>query len=260
MAALSASAQSFERRADIVGGGGDRGKCTIEVVVDGAAEVEIRGDRAILRNLRGQPPQWRRFVCSAPLPPNPGEFRFAGVDGRGRQTLVRAPGGGGPAVVRLEDPNNGQEGYTFDIFWSVGGFAPPRPPTPPIAPGPPGRDYDRDRDRDRDRDDRDSYYRDRDEYFRGDWRGRLFERVRQDLDYVSRYAFRGDDRYRLNRTFDELNDLQRDWGSGRFDRRALNDVIDAMGRVVRDNRLMPRDRDMLNDDLNRLREVRDRRR
>src|SRR5579859_5876110 len=104
---LPLAAQTIERRPDITGGG-DRngGKCTIEVVVDGAAEVEIRGDRALLRNLEGRPAQWRRFICNMPMPTNPFGFRFAGVDGRGRQTLVRPPEGGGPAVVRIEDPQN----------------------------------------------------------------------------------------------------------------------------------------------------------
>ena len=123
----SASAQDSQRRAAITGGGGfDRGKCTIEVVVDKAAEVEIRGDSGILRNIAGQPPQWRRFQCSSPLPANPVNFRFAGVDGRGRQTLLRDPRNGGAAVVRIDDPDNGSEGYTFDLIW--GGQAPPPPP------------------------------------------------------------------------------------------------------------------------------------
>src|SRR6516165_8165841 len=74
--------------------GGDRGTCTIEVVVDGLAQVEVRGDTANLRNLAGQPPQWRRFECSGPLPPNPVDFRFAGVDGRGSQQLVQDPRNG----------------------------------------------------------------------------------------------------------------------------------------------------------------------
>lgn len=100
------------------GGGPDYGKCTVEVVVDGAAEVEIRGDNAILRNLKGAPPEWRRFVCTAPLPPNPANFRFTGVDGRGRQELVQDPRNSrGVAVVRIDDPDNGREGYTFDIQW-----------------------------------------------------------------------------------------------------------------------------------------------
>jgi hypothetical protein len=114
------------------GGAPDRGKCTIEVVVDGAADVEIRGDNAVLRNLAGQQPQWRRFECNGVMPQNPPNFRFAGVDGRGSQELVRGPQNGGPAVVRIQDPQGGSEGYTFDIFWGGGGFqgAPmiPRPP------------------------------------------------------------------------------------------------------------------------------------
>ena len=47
--AAVAGAQTFPRRAAIVGGGSpDRGQCTVEVVVDGAAEVEIRGDVGVL--------------------------------------------------------------------------------------------------------------------------------------------------------------------------------------------------------------------
>jgi hypothetical protein len=116
--AFPAGAQQYQRRATMVGGGGDRGKCTIEVVVDGIAEVEIRGDQGIIRNIEGRPAEWRRFQCNAPLPLNPAEFRFAGVDGRGRQQLVRDPRNGGVAVVRIEDPQSGSEGYTFDLFWN----------------------------------------------------------------------------------------------------------------------------------------------
>ena len=47
----------------------------------------------------------------------PRGFRFAGVDGRGRQELVRDPRNGGAAVVRIEDSQGGSEGYTFDLFW-----------------------------------------------------------------------------------------------------------------------------------------------
>ena len=117
-------AQTAERRATFTGGGGsDSGKCTIEVYVDGSADVEIRGDRGFLRTLSGQPAQWRRFECSGPMPANPGEFRFSGVDGRGRQELVQDPSRGrGSAVVRIQDSNGGAEGYTFDLVWRGAGF------------------------------------------------------------------------------------------------------------------------------------------
>jgi hypothetical protein len=112
------SAQTFSRQATMRGGGNpNEGKCTVEVVVDGAAQVEIRGASAQLVNLKGQPAQWRRFECNSPLPPNPVGFRFSGVDGRGRQQLVREPRNGSPAVIEIEDPENGSEGYTFDITW-----------------------------------------------------------------------------------------------------------------------------------------------
>jgi len=112
-----ASAQS--RKATIIGGGdANRGKCTAEVMVDGAAQIEVRGDTATLRNAGGQAPQWRRFECTGPMPANPGNFRFAGVDGRGRQTLLNDPrNNGGTALVRIEDSDSGSEGYTFDLFW-----------------------------------------------------------------------------------------------------------------------------------------------
>lgn len=115
-------AQSYQRQAVIVGGGTpDRGKCTIEVVVDNVAQVEIRGTTATLRNVSGQPAQWRRFECTAGLPANPTNFSFAGVDGRGRQELLRDPRNGGVAVVQIEDKDGGSEGYTFDITWGSRG-------------------------------------------------------------------------------------------------------------------------------------------
>ncbi|HVW09329.1 MAG TPA: hypothetical protein VHC90_12145 [Bryobacteraceae bacterium] len=138
--AAFAPAQTFQRRATMVNNRSGEAKCTIEVVVDGAAEVEIRGDLATLRNLQGQPPQWRRFECSQVLPPNPAGFRFQGIDGRGRQQLVQAPGNGRPAVVRIDDSGGGSEGYTFDILWGLTGPGPgpvsraPYPPPPPPGP------------------------------------------------------------------------------------------------------------------------------
>lgn len=127
----AAIAQPMERRANITGGGNPgEGRCTIEVVVDGAAEVEIRGDRALLRTLSGRPPQWRRFQCNVPLTGNPLDFRFKGIDGRGLQELIREPGRGGPAVVRIEDHDGGDERYIFEIIWRGAGYLPPGRPGP----------------------------------------------------------------------------------------------------------------------------------
>jgi hypothetical protein len=147
-------AQSYPRQATIVGGGSqDRGKCTVEVVVDITAQVEIRGTTATLRNISGQPPQWRRFECTSGLPANPANFRFTGVDGRGRQQLIQDPRNGGPAVIQIEDKDGGSEGYTFDITWGSGGFdgGGNRPYNPNPGPGPGNSPVNRDSDRNNDR-------------------------------------------------------------------------------------------------------------
>lgn len=104
------------RTANIHGGNGS-GKCTLELVVDGAAEVEIRGRTARIRTREGRRATWTRFDCNRPMPRNPVGFQFRGIDGRGRQTLLHAPGRDGSAVVLIEDDRRGREGYTFDIMW-----------------------------------------------------------------------------------------------------------------------------------------------
>jgi hypothetical protein len=115
-------------RAQIQGGVGDHGKCTIEVVVDGVAEIEIQGDQGRMRTLSGAPSTWRRMECNQPLPPNPVDFHFSGVDGRGRQALLRDPSSNrGIAVVRIEDPDGGREGYKFDMTWRAAGLVAPVP-------------------------------------------------------------------------------------------------------------------------------------
>jgi hypothetical protein len=137
--ALHAQISVQNRRATMRGSRGAHGKCTIEVRVDGIAEVEISGDNGRLRTIAGQPATWTRFECSDALPRNVGDFRFSGVDGRGRQELVQDPRNSrGIAVVRIEDSKGGSEGYTFDIEWNGGG-GPPMGGPGPGAGGYPGR-------------------------------------------------------------------------------------------------------------------------
>src|ERR1051325_9057023 len=132
-----ASSQGIQRRATMIGGGTpDRGHCRVEVVVDGSAEVELRGDTGLLRDLQGQNPMWRRFECTGTLPVNPGFFRFESVSGRGRQELVRDPRNGGAAVVQISDREGGADTYVFDLFWGNGpeGRFEPRRPEPEYRP------------------------------------------------------------------------------------------------------------------------------
>jgi hypothetical protein len=126
----SLNAQTFRRQAAIVGGPMEVGRCTVEIVVDGAAEIAIRGDDATVNNLNGRAPELRRFECTTAVPPNPADFRFRGIDGRGRQDLIRPAGQGQPAVIRIEDRDNGSDRYKFEISWRNGGFAPPPAPGP----------------------------------------------------------------------------------------------------------------------------------
>ncbi|WP_321473585.1 hypothetical protein [uncultured Paludibaculum sp.] len=115
--AIPAGAQQVTRRANITGHEVN-GKCTIEVNVDGAAEVEVQGSQGRMRNLSGQPAVWRRFVCDGQMPANPHDFRFRGIDGRGSVQLVQDPRqNGGRIVFRIDDPDGGREGYTVDLEW-----------------------------------------------------------------------------------------------------------------------------------------------
>lgn len=104
-----------------ISGGGGSGKCTFEIKTGGTAEVDIRGGQGRLRSINGTPVQWVRLDCNQPLPSNPNNFRFAGVDGRGKQYLQKDPNGNnGVAVIRIEDNRGGMEGYTGDIMWNGG--------------------------------------------------------------------------------------------------------------------------------------------
>jgi hypothetical protein len=134
-----AMAQPYDNfRGRITGGGGDRGKCTVEVVVDGSAEIEVIGADGRMNTLTGARATWRNLECNMGLPANPADFKFTPQAGRGKQYIVRQPQDNrGIAVVRVEDPSGGSETYRFDLEWrgSNGGvvtggsiFDPPRTP------------------------------------------------------------------------------------------------------------------------------------
>jgi hypothetical protein len=133
-----AHANPVSRRANITGGGGN-GRCTIEVSVDHAAELEVSGDTGLLTTTGGQAADWRRFQCNAPLPRNPDDFRFVRVAGRGTVRLIQDPRNtAGRAVIQINDPQSGRAGYTFDLQWrgpGSGGWT-PGPPGPAPWPGP----------------------------------------------------------------------------------------------------------------------------
>jgi hypothetical protein len=118
------------------------GRCRIRVRIDDDSDVELRGEQIRIRVLRGGPGRDEGSECSAPLPTsgNIRNFRFRGIDGRGNPRLVQEPDSRNyyVAVVNVQDPKGGDEGYTFDLTWEWdsggGGFFPDRPTTRP-SPG-----------------------------------------------------------------------------------------------------------------------------
>jgi hypothetical protein len=130
-------------RGRITGGGGDRGKCTIEVAVDGTAEIEVVQADGRMNTLAGARAMWRSMECNMGIPANPAEFKFSPQSGRGKQYVVRQPQENrGIAVIRIEDSAGGSETYRFNLEWrgtggglTTGGFGnggsifdPPRGP------------------------------------------------------------------------------------------------------------------------------------
>ena len=100
------------------------------------------------------------------------------------------------------------------------------------------------------------WYHDRDARYQGEqWHAQVFTQVRSDLDHV--WSARGaseKENTRLDRTKEELTELQAKLDQGRFDNGTLNDVIDSIHKSANDNRLAPRDRAVLSDDLERLKD------
>ena len=111
------AAQEYGRRATITGGGRDGGRCTIAVLVDGTSEVEIRGDRVMLRDISGHTPEVKQFECTSPMPLHPENFAFRTNEGRGHMDMVRDPRDGESAVVRIEDREGGPGLYRFSLVW-----------------------------------------------------------------------------------------------------------------------------------------------
>ena len=101
------------------------------------------------------------------------------------------------------------------------------------------------------------WYHDRDDRYRGDqWRSHVFAEIRRDLDHIwSANRAADKERKRLDRTKQELTDLQARLEHGEWDNGHVNDVIDSLRKSANDERLSERDRTVLNDDVNRLKDL-----
>jgi len=103
------------------------------------------------------------------------------------------------------------------------------------------------------------WYHEREEHYRGEnWRNQVFLQVRSDLDNVWSAVHASDkERKRLDRTKEELTQMQSDLDQGRWDNGILNDVIDSVRKSANDDRLSSRDRAVLSDDVARLKNYQD---
>lgn len=99
----------------------DNGYCVIRLRVDDEVVVHIRGNRVGFETVRGREAYDEGSECSQPMPRGSAldNFRFRGVDGRGRVDLAEAPDSGNrfTARVRIQDSKGGDEGYTFRVQW-----------------------------------------------------------------------------------------------------------------------------------------------
>lgn len=90
------------------------------------------------------------------------------------------------------------------------------------------------------------------------WRGRVFQRVREDLDRIQQSTPRlSADEYRLVTTKHDLDDLQKKMETHRYDQPELDRTIAAVERVANDNTISPENRTSLQEDLRRLRDFRE---
>ena len=103
------------------------------------------------------------------------------------------------------------------------------------------------------------WYHERQERYRGEqWRSHVFMHVRTDLEHVWSGRAAEREQRRLERTKQELTQMQGDLDQGRWDNGILNDVIDSIRKSSNDERLPERDRAVLADDVVRLKDFQDR--
>jgi len=100
------------------------------------------------------------------------------------------------------------------------------------------------------------WYQGRNQRYQGEeWRARIFDYVRTDLEHIwSVYQAKDRERVRLDKTKEELYKMQVDLDQGRFDNGILNDVIDSLRKSSNDDRLSTSDKEIMADDLVRLKD------
>ena len=85
-----------------------------------------------------------------------------------------------------------------------------------------------------------------------------FQQLRWRVDVRSTAWPKGGDRFRLDKTIAELDELQGKFTRHTYDEKVLDHVVNSLGRAASYNQMPAREREIINDDISRLREYRDR--
>lgn len=97
------------------------GYCAIRVWVDDLVIIHTRGGRVAFETVRGQRARDAGTECSQPLPAADAlaDFKWRGVDGRGRVELLEEPDRRNryTAIVRIEDSKGGGQEHHFRLTW-----------------------------------------------------------------------------------------------------------------------------------------------
>jgi hypothetical protein len=91
-------------------------------MVDNAVNVRIGNGQIRVETLAGQPSRDDGTECTSLFRNGRSlsDFQFRGVDGRGEVRLQSDPrqDNRGEAVIYINDPKGGEEGYTFEVSWN----------------------------------------------------------------------------------------------------------------------------------------------
>lgn len=97
------------------------GYCAIRVWVDDLVIIHTRGGKVAFETVRGQRARDAGTECSQPLPSGDAlaDFRWRGIDGRGRVELLEEPDRRNrfTAIVRIEDTKGGGQEHHFRLTW-----------------------------------------------------------------------------------------------------------------------------------------------
>ena len=99
------------------------GSCKLRLRIDDEAQVTMRGDRVVVRTLRGAPARDVGSECTGPLPSSGiQDFDFEKTDGRGRAEVVERPDrrNNSRVVIAVRDENGGDDKYTLEFRWTAG--------------------------------------------------------------------------------------------------------------------------------------------